>query len=90
LLSIILSKGIELNGGRDQLYSKFNEFFSKDLEDQRTEMLKILKETEYETKEVYKIVDIDRGLSELGRAIKTTAIDEIHKREGLQEKYQRE
>ena len=65
-------------------------FFSKDLEDQRTEVLKILKETKYETKEVYKSVNIDRGLSEIGRVIKTTAIDEIRKKEGLQEKCQRE
>ena len=90
LLSTILNKATELNGDRDQLYSKFNEILSKDLEEQRTEVLKILKETEDEAKEVYKSVDIDRALSEIARAIKTTAVDEIRKREGLQEKYQRE
>lgn len=90
LLNAILGKGTDLNGDREQLYSKFNEILSKDLEDQRAECLKILQETEDESKEVYKSSEIDRILSDIAHAIKTTAVDEIRKRENLQDKYQRE
>jgi hypothetical protein len=90
LLNTILSKATDLNGEREQLYNKFNEILSKDLEEQRTEVLKILKETEEESKEVYKSSEIDRALSDIALAIKNTAIDEIKKRENLQDKYKRE
>lgn len=90
LLNTILSKATNLNGEREQLYNKFNEILSKDLEEQRSEVLKILKETEEESKEVYKSSEIDRALSDIAKAIKNTAVDEIKKRENLQDKYKRE
>jgi hypothetical protein len=90
LLNTILNKAIDLNTNREQLYSKFNEILTKDLEDQRTEVLQLLQETEKDSKEVYKSADIDRALSEISHAIKTTAVEEIRKREGLLDKFQRE
>jgi len=90
LLTAILAKATDLNGERDHTYEKFNELLTKDLENQKTEVMKILKETEDESKEVYKSSKIDRTLSDIGHAIKTTAVDEIRKRESLQDKYQRE
>lgn len=90
LLNTILNKATDLNTDREQLYSKFNEILSKDLEDQRTEVLQLLEVTERDSKEVYKSADIDRALSEIAHAIKTTAVEEIRKREGLQDKFTRE
>ena len=90
LLTAILNKATDLNGDRDQLYSKFNEILSKNLDDQRTEVLKLLQETESESKVAYKSTEIDRALNDIASAIKTTAVDEISKREGLLEQFQRD
>jgi hypothetical protein len=90
LIGAILSKGTDLNTQREQLYSKYNEIVTKDIEGQRTEVLKILKETEDEAKEGYKSAEIDRILSDIAHAIKTAAVDEIRKRETLQDKNQRD
>lgn len=52
LIAAILNKGDDLNTDRERLYSKFNEILTKDLEGQRGELLRLLKETEDEAKEV--------------------------------------
>ena len=90
LLNAIFARGTDLNKEREQLYTKFNEILSKDLEDQRAEVIKILKETDAESKEVYKSAEIDRLLADIAQAIKNTALDEIRKRENQQDKNQRD
>lgn len=90
LLDAILSRGTDLNKDREQLYSKFNEILTKDLEDQRAEVIKILRETDDEAKEVYKSAEIDRLLADIAQAIKNTALDEIRKRENQLDKNQRD
>ena len=90
LISAILARGTDLNTDREQLYSKFNEILTKDLEGQRSEVLKLLKETEDESKEVYKSGEVDKISSDIAHAIKTTAVEEIRKRENQHDKNNRD
>ena len=90
LINSILAKGTDLNTEREQLYSKFNEVLTKDLEGQKAEVLRLLKETEDESGEVYRSADVDVILGEISQAIKTTAVDEVKKRENQQSKNERD